>query len=84
MRLNVLAQVVGAHEGLVADLAGELLLAGMDPIVPVELVRASELFTAEWEATGERFLASMPSQVSFQVRSFAILFATACVMTDVH
>lgn len=46
VRLNVLLEVVRAHELLVAYLAGELLLTCVDAHMAMQLVRAGELFAA--------------------------------------
>ena len=84
MRLDVLAQVVGSHEGLVADLAGELLLARVDPHVPVELVGSGELFAAKGELANEGLLAGVPAQMGLEVRGLAVLLAAAGMMADVN
>ena len=84
VRLDVLAQVVGAHEGLEAELAGELLLARVDAHVPVQLVRAGELLRAEGELAHEGLLARVPPEVRLQVRRLAVLLAAARMVAHVH
>ncbi len=77
MRLDVLAEVVRAHEPLVADGAGEALLTRVRAEVPLELVRAREALPAEQPVADEGPLAGVPPQVSLQVRRLAVHLAAA-------
>jgi len=61
--LDVLAEVVGAHEALVADAADEPLLAGVSSDVPLQLVGTREPLAAEQPVAQERTLARVPAQV---------------------
>ena len=63
VRLDVLGQVVGAHEALVADGAGEALLARVRPQVALQFVGAREAFAAEQPIADERPLARVPTQM---------------------
>lgn len=67
VRLDVLAQVVAAHEALVAHRAREPFLAGVRAQVSLQLVGASEAFPAEKPVADERPLAGVPPQVRLQV-----------------
>lgn len=84
VRLDVLAQVVGSHEGLVADCAGELLFPGVDAHMPMELIGTGKLFATKRVLAHERLLARVPPQVCLQVRCLAVLLAAAGVVADVH
>uniref|UniRef100_M3YR70 Uncharacterized protein n=1 Tax=Mustela putorius furo TaxID=9669 RepID=M3YR70_MUSPF len=77
VRLNVFAQVVAAHEALVAHRTGEALLAGVSPQVPLQLVRAREAFAAEEPVAHEGPLARVPAQVRLQVRRLPVHLAAA-------
>jgi hypothetical protein len=74
---DVLAEVVGAHEPLVADGAGEPLLARVGPQVTLELVGAGEPLAAEKPIADERTLARVPAQMSLQVGRLAVDFAAS-------
>jgi hypothetical protein len=50
-------EMIGPHEALVADWAGEVLLAGVRPRVARQLVRPRESLAAPRPATRERTLA---------------------------
>ena len=67
VRLDVLGEVVAAHEALAALGAGEALLARVSPQVPLQLVRAREALAAEEPAAHEGPLARVPAQVRLQV-----------------
>ena len=77
VRLNVLREVVAAHEALAALGAGEALLARVSPQMPLQLVRAREAFTAEEPVAHKGPLARVPAQVRLQVRRFAVHLAAA-------
>ena len=72
VRLSMLSQVVGPHEALVADGAGEPLLPCVCSQVPLQLVRPGEPLPAEQPVAHEGSLSRVPSQVSFQVRGLAV------------
>ena len=72
MRLDVLGEVVGAHELLVALRALEALLARVGPPVPLQLVGAREPLAAEEPAADEGPLPAVPPQVRPQVRRLAV------------
>ncbi len=75
-------QVVGAHESLVADWAGESLLARVGPQVTLELVGARETFAAKEPLAAEGPLARVPAQMGLQVRRLAVDFAAARNVTQ--
>lgn len=72
MGLDVLAEVVGAHEALVADGAGEAFLARVSAQMPLQLVGPGEPPAAEEPVADERPLACMPPQVRLEVRRLAV------------
>ena len=77
VRLSMLSQVVGPHEALVADGAGEPLLPRVCSQVPLQLVGPGEPLPAEQPVAHEGSLSRVPSQVSFQVRGLAVHFTAA-------
>nr|Q6ZRH9.1 RecName: Full=Uncharacterized protein FLJ46347 [Homo sapiens] len=77
VRLNVFAQVVAAHEALVAHRTGEALLARVSPQMPLQLVRAREALAAEEPVAHEGPLARVPAQVRLQVRRLPVHLAAA-------
>ena len=83
VRLGVLGEVVGAHEALVADGAGEPLLAGVGAQVALQLVRAGEPLAAEQPVAHEWSLARVPPQVGLQVRRLAVDLTAAGDVTVV-
>ena len=83
VRLDVLGEVVGAHELLVALGALEALLAGVRPAVPLQLVGAREPLAAEEPAADEGALAAVPAQVRPQVRRLAVDLVAAVHVADV-
>ena len=66
VRLDVLRQVVGAHEALAALGAGEPLLAGVRPQVALQFVAPREALAAEQPLAAERPLARVPPQVRLE------------------
>ena len=72
MRLDVLGEVVGAHEALVADGAREPLLTRVRAQVALQLVGARESLAAEEPVADERTLTRVPAQVRLQVRRLAV------------
>ena len=78
--LDVLGQVVAAHEAPLADGAGELLLAGVRALVPGELVAAREAPAAVLVRAGERPLAGVRARVGLQVRGLEVVLAAAGVL----
>ena len=72
VRLDMLGEVVGPHEPLVADGAGEPLLAGVCSKVSLKFVGPCETFTAEQPVANEGPLPGVPPQVGFQVRRLAV------------
>ncbi len=77
VRLNVLGEVVGAHEALVADGAGKALLTRVGPQVPLQFVGPGETLAAEQPVADKGPLARVPTKVSFQVRRLAVDLAAA-------
>lgn len=77
MCFDVLAQMVTAHEALVAHGAGEAFLPGVCAQVSLQLIRASEPFAAEKPVADKRPLAGVPPQVRFEVRRLPVHFAAA-------
>jgi len=82
--LDVLGQVVGPHEPLVADGAGEPLLAGVGPKVALQLVGPGEPLAAEEPVADEGPLAGVPPQVGLQVGRFPVDLAAARDVTAVN
>lgn len=78
------AEMVAAHETLVADGAGEALLSGVGAEVPLELIGAGEPLTAEEPIANEGSLPRVPAQVSLQMRRLAVYFAAAGDMAAVQ
>lgn len=78
--LHVLRQMIAPHESPRAHRADELLLAGVGPLVPGELVAAGELPAAVVVRTGKRALAGVRASVSFQMRRLEVVFSTAGVL----
>ena len=83
VRLDVLGEVVGAHELLVALGALEALLPRVRPAVPLQLVGAREALPAEEPAADEGALAAVPAQVRPQVRRLAVHLVAAVHVADV-
>lgn len=65
--LDVLGEVVRAHEAAVAHTTPELLLSSMCTLMPGQLVRAREATLTPSPGAAERALAGVGSGVSFQV-----------------
>lgn len=83
MRLHVLRQMIRPHESFVANRTRESFLAGVGPQVPLEFVGAREAFTTEEPVADEGPLAGVPTEVSLQVRGFAVYLAAAGDVTAV-
>ena len=83
VRLDVLGEVVGAHELLVALRALEALLARVRPPVPLQLVGAREPLAAEEPAADEGALPAVPPQVRPQVRRLAVDLVAVGDVADV-
>ena len=83
MGLDVLREVIRAHELLVALRALEALLAGVRPAVPLQLVGAREPLAAEEPAADEGALAAVPAKVRPQVRRLAVDLVAAVHVADV-
>lgn len=77
MGLDVLAEVIGAHESLVADGAREPLLPRVGPQVPLQFVGPRETFAAKQPVAHEGPLARVPPEVRLQVGRFTVDFAAA-------
>lgn len=75
--LDVFAEVVAAHKALVADGAGEALLASVGAQVALQLVGAGEALAAEEPVADEGPLARVPAQVRFEVGCLAVDLAAA-------
>lgn len=58
--LDVLREMVAAHEPLVADRAGESLFAGVGSKVPLQLIRTCEPLATEKPVANKRSLTSVP------------------------
>lgn len=84
VRLHVLCQVIGPHEPFTADGAGEPLLAGVRPQVPLELVRPGEALAAEEPVADERALARVPAKVGLQVRGLTVDLVATGIVADVE
>jgi len=67
VRLDVLAEVVGAHESFRADAADESFFSGVRPDVPLQFVGSGEALAAEQPVAEERSLAGVPAQVRLEV-----------------
>ena len=83
MGLDVLGQVVGAHELLGALGALEALLARVRPAVSLELVRAGEPLAAEYPVADEGTLSVVPPEVGPEVRRLAVHLVAAGEVADV-
>jgi len=84
MGLDVLAEMIGAHEALRADRADEPFLAGVGPNVPLQLVAAREPLAAEQPVAEERPLAGVPAQVRLEMRRLVVDLAAAWQVAAVH
>lgn len=78
--LDVLGQVVAAHEPPLADGAGELLLAGVGALVARQLVAPGEAPAAVLVGTGERPLARVGARVGLEVARLEVVLAAARVL----
>ena len=81
--LDVLGQVIRPHEPLVADRAGEPLLARVGPEMPLELVRPGEPLPAEEPVADEGTLSRVPTEVGLQVGGLAVDLSAAGDVTAV-
>ena len=77
VRFDVLAQMVTAHEALVAHRAREPFLAGVGAQVSLELIGPSEPFAAEKPVADKRPLAGVPPQMRLEVRRLPVHFTAA-------
>lgn len=77
MCFRMLRQMIRSHESLVTGWTGKPLLSGVSSQVSLELVRPCKPLPAEQPVADKRSFSSMPSKVSFQVRSFTINLAAA-------
>lgn len=84
MRLEVLGEVVGAREALVADAAGVRPHAGVRAPVTRQLVGPRERPRAAGPRAGERLLARVTPHVRLEVRTLAVRLAAARVPAHVH
>ena len=75
--LDVLGQVIGAHEALVAHGTGEAFLARVGAQVSLQLVGAREAFAAEEPVADEGPLARVPAQMGLEMRRLAVDLAAA-------
>lgn len=83
MRLDVFAQVIGAHESLVANWAGEPLLSRVRPQMALQFVGARESLAAKQPIANERTFARVPAQMGFQMGRLAVDFAASRDVTAV-
>lgn len=81
MSLDVLREMIGAHESFHTNLTNKLLFACMNASVTMQFVATSKLFRTKRKVTRKRLFASVPTQVRFQMRRLAILFAATGMMT---
>ncbi len=79
----MLAEVVGAHELLVAVRALESLLSRVGAPVPLQLVRAREALATVEPVADEGPLAAVPPEVGAKVRRLAVHLAAAGNVADV-
>ena len=84
MCLEVLGEVVGAREALVADAARVRPDAGVRAPVPRQLVGPRERPRAARPRAGERLLAGVPANVRLEVRTLAVRLAAARVPARVY
>lgn len=82
--LDVLGQVITAHESPLADVTNKLLLAGVCALVAGQLVRAGKATAAVRPLAVERPLAGVDALVRLQVARFEVVFATVRVITLVN
>ncbi len=72
VRLDVLLQVIRAHEPLVAHRAGEALLARVSAEMPLQFVRPGEPFPAKEPVAHKRPLSGVPAQMRLQMRRLSV------------
>ena len=77
VRLDVLREVIAAHEPLVADRAGESLFAGVGSKVPLQLIRTCEPLATEKPVANKRSLTRVPAQVGLQMGRLPVDLAAA-------
>lgn len=77
--LDVLGEVIGAHEPPLADRADELLLAGVGALVAGEFVGSGEPAAAVRPLADEGPLAGVDPLVGFEVAGFEVVLATVGV-----
>ena len=82
MSLDVLVEVVAAHEPLAAFDAHEPLLAGVRPEMSLEFVGASEPLPAVEPVADERPFPRVPTDVCPEVGGLAVHLRTVGVVTD--
>lgn len=82
--LDVLGEVIGPHEALVAHGAGEPFLPRVRPQVPLQFVRPGEPLAAKQPIAHERALACVPPQMRLQVRRFPIHLTASWYVTTVY
>lgn len=81
--LDVLGQMVGAHESPLTDGTYKLLLAGVGSLVAGQLVGSGESTTAVWPLADEGPFAGVNALMSLQVAGFEVVFATVRVFAFV-
>lgn len=77
VRLDVLREVIAAHEPLVADRAGESLFACVGSKVPLQFIRTCEPLATEKPVANKRSLTRVPAQVGLQVGRLPVDLAAA-------
>ena len=77
VRLDVFAEVVTAHESLVAHGAGEALLSRVRAQMTLQLIRARESLATEEPVADKGSLTGVPAEVSLQVRRLVVHLAAA-------
>lgn len=70
--LDVLGEVVGAHEALVADRASETLFARVGSQVTLQLVGAGEALAAEEPVANKWPLSGVPAKMGLQMARLAV------------
>ena len=78
---HVLAQMVRAHEALVANGTRKALFARVRSQMPLQLVGARKPLTTEQPVTNKRSLTSMPAEVGLEVGRLAVHLSAAGYVT---
>ena len=76
-------QMIGSHEALVADGAGEAFLTRVSAEVTLKLVGTGETLAAEEPLAAERSLAGVPAQMGLEVGRLPVDFTASRYVAQV-